>query len=101
VVLVKGAFTSIVAPDGTTYFNSTGNPGMAKGGSGDVLTGILTGLLAQNYTAIESAVLGAYVHGLAGDLVVHEMGMYSVLATDLVEVLPRAFRHLMLQKKTQ
>lgn len=94
VVVLKGAHTSIATPDGQVYFNSTGNPGMATGGSGDVLTGILTGLLAQKYTATDAAILGVYLHGLSGDLAAREMGMSSLIASDLIDFLPLAFRNL-------
>lgn len=93
-VVLKGAFTSIAAPDGTVYFNSTGNPGMATGGTGDVLTGILTGLLAQGYSSIEAAILGVYLHGLSGDLAALEKGMESLIASDVVTCLPAAFRQI-------
>jgi ADP-dependent NAD(P)H-hydrate dehydratase / NAD(P)H-hydrate epimerase len=94
VIVLKGAFTSIAGPDGTVYFNSTGNPGMATGGTGDVLTGFLTGLLAQGYTAMEAAILGVYLHGLSADLGVLEKGMESFIASDLIHFLPTAFRQL-------
>jgi NAD(P)H-hydrate epimerase len=94
VILVKGAYTAVAAPDGCVCFNSTGNPGMATGGSGDVLTGILTGLLAQKYHSWEATVLGVYVHGLAGDLAIVEKGMNGLIASDLVEFLPSAFLEL-------
>jgi ADP-dependent NAD(P)H-hydrate dehydratase / NAD(P)H-hydrate epimerase len=94
IIVLKGAHTSITSPDGKVYFNSTGNPGMAKGGSGDVLTGILTGLLAQHYSALDAAVLGVFVHGLAGDLAAREKGMNSLIASDLIEYLPQAFKSL-------
>jgi len=94
VVLVKGAYTSIATPEGKVYFNSTGNPGMATGGTGDVLTGILTGILAQGYTAAEAAILGVYLHGSAGDLAFLETGPESLIASDLVKFLPNAFRQL-------
>lgn len=92
VVLVKGAHTAIASSDGHVYFNSTGNPGMATAGSGDVLTGILTALLAQGYSAVEAARLGVYVHGLSGDMAAREKGMISLIASDLVDTLPKAFR---------
>ncbi|HRI77958.1 MAG TPA: NAD(P)H-hydrate dehydratase [Cyclobacteriaceae bacterium] len=91
VVLIKGSRTSIAAPSGEVYFNSTGNPGMATGGSGDVLTGILTGLLAQQYSAVDTALAGVYLHGLSGDLAAREKGMHSLIASDLVDFLPQAF----------
>ncbi len=94
VVLVKGAHTAIANPEGNVYFNSTGNPGMATGGSGDVLTGILTGVLAQGYTVTDTALLGTYLHGLAGDLAVREKGENSLIASDLIEFLPAAFKTL-------
>jgi NAD(P)H-hydrate epimerase len=92
VVLVKGAYTTIATPDGKLYFNETGNPGMATGGTGDVLTGILTGLMAQGYSAVDAALIGVYVHGLAGDLAAAEKGMISLVASDLIDHLPAAFK---------
>lgn len=92
VIILKGAYTTIACPDGNVYFNPTGNVGMAKGGSGDALTGILTALLAQRYEPSEAAILGVYLHGLAGDLAVREKGHYSLLASDLIDFIPGAFR---------
>lgn len=86
-VILKGAHTSIADPNGNVYFNSTGNPGMAKGGSGDVLTGVLTGLLSQDYTATEAAIIGVFAHGLAGDFAASKMGENSMLAGDIVDFL--------------
>ncbi len=94
VIILKGANTAIACPDGTCYFNSTGNPGMATGGSGDVLTGILTGLLAQGYTSKQAAILGVYLHGLSGDLAAKDKGQASMIAGDLVDYLGRAFQQL-------
>ena len=91
VIVLKGAHSSIASPDGRVYFNSTGNPGMATAGSGDVLTGILTGLLAQHYEALQAAQLGVYLHGLAGDLAIPEMGINSMIASDIIDFLPAAF----------
>jgi ADP-dependent NAD(P)H-hydrate dehydratase / NAD(P)H-hydrate epimerase len=91
VVILKGAHTSIASPNGEVYFNSTGNPGMAKGGSGDVLTGVLTGLLSQKYPALEAAIIGVYIHGLAGDLAAGKLGQNALLAGDLVEFLGQSF----------
>lgn len=91
VVVLKGAQSSISLPDGRMYFNSTGNPGMATGGSGDVLTGMLTGLLAQNYRPSESALIGTYLHGLAGDLASEKYGQEGLIASDLVKNIPEAF----------
>jgi ADP-dependent NAD(P)H-hydrate dehydratase / NAD(P)H-hydrate epimerase len=94
VVILKGANSAIATPDGKVYFNSTGNPGMATGGSGDVLTGLLTGLLAQNYSASEAAILGVYLHGLSGDLAKADKGENSLIASDLVDYLGSAFKFL-------
>jgi ADP-dependent NAD(P)H-hydrate dehydratase / NAD(P)H-hydrate epimerase len=94
VVVLKGANTSIATPDGKVYFNSTGNPGMATGGSGDVLTGILTGLLAQKYSVTDAAILGVYLHGLSGDLAKLDKGENSLIASDLVDYLASAFKFL-------
>jgi hydroxyethylthiazole kinase-like uncharacterized protein yjeF len=90
-VVLKGAHTCISTPRGNCYFNSTGNPGMAKGGSGDVLTGIITGLLAQGYPPLYAAILGVYVHGFAGDKAKEKKGETGMIATDLIEALPEAF----------
>lgn len=94
IIVLKGAFTSVVDEKGTTYFNPTGNPGMATGGSGDVLTGILVGLMAQGSSSIDSAILGVYLHGLAGDLAAYEVGMDSLMASDLIKYLPTAFKRI-------
>jgi NAD(P)H-hydrate epimerase len=94
VVVLKGAYTSVVSPDGKVYFNSSGNAGMAKGGLGDVLTGILTGLLAQQYSALQAAQLGVFLHGFSGDLAAYEKGMNSLTASDVVEFLPEAFKRV-------
>ncbi len=94
VVVLKGAHTTIVTPEGQCYFNSTGNPGMATAGSGDVLTGIILSLLAQGYEAPEAARLGVYVHGLAGDLVLTQMAYEGVTAGGIVEALGSAFKQL-------
>lgn len=94
-IILKGAHTSIATPEGDVYFNNTGNPGMATGGSGDVLTGILTGLFAQKYSADETAILGVYLHGLAGDIAAHEKGVNSLIASDLIDFLPAAFKDLL------
>ncbi|MCF6171999.1 MAG: NAD(P)H-hydrate dehydratase [Bacteroidales bacterium] len=95
-VVLKGAHTSICFPDGNCYFNSTGNPGMATAGSGDVLTGLITGLLAQGYSPGQASVLGVYLHGLAGDIAAKKHGMEALLAGDLIEQIGKAFRKLTL-----
>ncbi len=94
VVILKGAYSAIASPDGKVYFNPTGNPGMATGGSGDVLTGILTGLLSQGYSSTEAAILGVYAHGLSGDLAAADLGMNSLIAGDLIDFLPHAFKKM-------
>jgi len=94
IVVLKGAYSSVAFPDGSVYFNSTGNPGMATGGSGDVLTGILTSLLAQGYSPENTARAGVFLHGLAGDLAVKEKGTHGLIASDITEWLPAAFSSL-------
>ncbi|MFM8741138.1 MAG: NAD(P)H-hydrate dehydratase [Cytophagales bacterium] len=94
IIVLKGAFTSVVDEKGNAYFNCTGNPGMATGGSGDVLTGVLTGLSAQGYSSLDAAILGVYLHGLAGDLAGYELGLDSLTATDIIQRLPQAFKRL-------
>jgi len=81
-------------PDGNIVFNSTGNSGMATAGSGDVLTGIITGLLARGYARAEACMLGMYLHGLAGDLAAKSLGKESLLAGDIIDYLPQAFLRL-------
>ena len=90
ILVYKDAHT-LVTDGRMTYFNSTGNPGMATAGSGDVLTGLITGLLAQAYTAIDAARLGVYVHGLAGDLAKREKGEMAMISSDIIEHLGAAF----------
>lgn len=90
-LVLKGAHTCITTPEGETYFNTSGNPGMAKGGSGDVLTGMLTSLLAQGYSQKETCLLGVFLHGQAGDLAKQYLGETSMLAGDLIRYLPQAF----------
>ncbi len=94
VTVLKGANTTVVSPEGKTYINSTGNPGMAKGGSGDVLTGIITSLLAQGYSSTDAAVLGVYIHGLAGDFAKTDLGETAITASDIISYLPQAFKTL-------
>lgn len=91
VLILKGHYT-LVAYQGKGYFNTTGNAGMATGGSGDALTGILTALLAQQYSPLEAALLGVYLHGLAGDLALKDQSMESLLPGDLIEHLGKAFK---------
>lgn len=90
-IVLKGGYTSISTPDGQVYFSSAGNPGMGTGGSGDVLTGIITGLLAQQYSPLESCLIGMHLHGVAGDLVAQELGQESLIAGDLTEFVGKAY----------
>lgn len=90
-ILLKGAHSCIAAPDGICYYNTSGNPGMATAGSGDVLTGIITGLLAQDYSSKAALCMGVYLHGLAGDLGAKELGEESLIARDIIKYLPKAF----------
>jgi NAD(P)H-hydrate epimerase len=91
VVLLKGARTLIASPDGTLYLNTTGNPGMATGGTGDVLTGVIVALLAQGLEPLRAAVAGGYLHGMAGDLASSiQGGTTGIIATDLIAHLPQS-----------
>jgi len=94
IIVLKGAHTSITTPDGNTFFNSTGNPGMATAGSGDVLTGMLLSLLAQGYTPENAAVLGVYLHGLAGDIASEESCYESIIASDIIKSIGKAFNRI-------
>ena len=102
VVILKGHRTLVAEPvsdshpGGTcaVYVNPTGNPGMASGGSGDVLTGLVVALLAQGYDALGAAQLGVYLHGLAGDLAIEDVAPEALRASDQIEYLPRAFDRL-------
>lgn len=93
-VILKGAHSCITCPDGEVYFNSTGNPGMATAGSGDVLTGIITGFLAQGYDSKQSSILGVYLHGLAGDIAAENFSEESLIARNIIEFLPDAFKKI-------
>ena len=93
-VIVKGHYTMVCNPTGEVFFNPTGNPGMATAGSGDVLTGMLTALLAQGYLPAEAAILGTYLHGLAGDLAAKELSEEAMTASDIISHLPEAFLKL-------
>lgn len=93
-IVLKGAYTIVCSPLGNCYFNPTGNPGMATGGSGDVLTGLIAGLLAQGYNATEACILGVYLHGLAGDFALEQTGYESLVAGDIIDNLGKAFIEL-------
>lgn len=94
IIVLKGHHTFIATPDGKGFFNSTGNPGMATAGSGDVLTGILTGLLAQGYSSAATAILGVYLHGSAGDIAAKQLSNEALIAGDIIETLGAAFSSL-------
>ena len=93
-IVLKGAHTVVVTQLGTMHFNSTGNPGMATGGCGDVLTGSILSLLAQGFATPDAARLSVYVHGLAGDIAAKEKGQMALVAGDVVDSLPSAWRSL-------
>jgi len=92
--VLKGAGTVIASPDGATFVNSTGNPGMASGGTGDALTGMLAALTAQYGTADWARLLafGVYLHGLAGDIAYADHGGAPLIASDLIRAIPRAYK---------
>ena len=93
-IILKGRYSALCCPDGHIVFNTTGNAGMATAGSGDVLTGILTGLLARGYSRRNACVVGMYLHGLAGDFAAEEVGEESLMARDIIRCLPKAFLKL-------
>ena len=93
-VVVKGAPTVTVCPDSTAYVNATGNPGMATGGSGDVLTGIVLALLAQGYNQNQAAYMAVYIHGLAGDIAATRLSMPAMTSADIVDSLPQVWLKL-------
>ena len=93
-VVLKGAHTCITTPGGESYFNNTGSPGMATGGSGDVLTGIITGLLAQHYSPLEACLFGVYIHGLAGDIAAKKLSEEAMIAGDIIDSLGEAFKRI-------
>lgn len=91
IIILKGAHTSVALPDGSVFFNSTGNPGMATAGSGDVLTGIITSLLAQGYSPGDAAIAGVWLHGLAGDIALETESEESLIAGDIIQHIGKAF----------
>lgn len=91
IIVLKGHHSLIAVPDGSCYFNNTGNSGMAKGGSGDVLTGIITAFCAKGYDPPDAAILGVYLHGLAGDLAANALSKEAMLARDIITFLSQAF----------
>jgi yjeF C-terminal region, hydroxyethylthiazole kinase-related/yjeF N-terminal region len=93
-LVLKGAYTAIACPEGSVYFNPTGNPGMATAGSGDVLTGIILSLLSQGYSPKVATIIGVYLHGLAGDLASEKIGYEALTASDIIDFLPNAWMTL-------
>lgn len=93
-IVLKGHYTQVVTPGQTVYYNVTGNAGMAKGGSGDVLLGVITALLAQQYTPEEAAIMGVWIHGRAGDLAAEKYSKEAMLATDIIDHLGEVFHDL-------
>lgn len=94
IVLIKGAHTAVVMPNKQVFFNSTGNSGMATAGAGDVLSGIIGALLAQAYEPKQAAIVGVYLHGLAGDIAAQHLSNHSLMASDIVNFLPEAYKKL-------
>ena len=92
IILLKGAFSSIAVPDGRVWFNTTGNPGMATAGSGDVLTGMILGMLARGYNPVDAAIAAVYLHGLAGDIAAGVTGQESLIASDIINNIGNAFK---------
>jgi hydroxyethylthiazole kinase-like uncharacterized protein yjeF len=93
-LVLKGVPTIITGPDGMAYINTTGNPGMATAGTGDVLTGMISGFLSQAMSPLNASILGVYMHGLAGDIAASEKGEHSLIATDILDKIPVAFLSL-------
>lgn len=94
IIILKGAYTSIALPDGRVFFNPTGNPGMATGGSGDVLTGMILSLLAQRYEPFQAALTAVFMHGLAGDLAAEKKNQESLIASDIIENISEALNKI-------
>lgn len=93
-IVLKGHFSFIAGPDGKSFFNNTGNAGMATAGSGDVLTGIITALLAQGYSALHACIFGVYLHGLAGDIATEKLSQEALIAGDIISSLGEAFNRI-------
>ena len=98
VIVLKGHYTATVRPTGRVYFNSSGNPGMATAGAGDVLAGVIGAFMAQGYRPDLAATIGVYIHGLAGDLAAEELGEFGMMAGDISDRLGRAIRKVMTSK---
>jgi NAD(P)H-hydrate epimerase len=99
IIVLKGAYTSVSDAEGNVFFNSTGNPGMATAGSGDVLTGMILSLLAQGYAPADAAITGVFIHGMAGDLAAAQSSAESVIASDIIEEIGAAFSKIRDEKK--
>ena len=93
-ILVKGAYSTMTNSSGELFINSTGNPGMATGGSGDVLTGIITGLIGRGYSPFDAMIIGVFIHGYSGDISKGELGEESLMASDLIDNLPKSFKKI-------
>ncbi|HWR59236.1 MAG TPA: ADP/ATP-dependent (S)-NAD(P)H-hydrate dehydratase, partial [Thermodesulfovibrionales bacterium] len=93
-LILKGVPTVIAEPEGKAFINSTGNSGMATAGAGDVLTGMVSSFVGQGLSALDASILGVYLHGLAGDIAASEKGEHSLIASDIIEAVPAAFRAL-------
>src|SRR6185437_287702 len=93
-IVLKDHFTLIATPDGKGYFNSTGNAGMATAGAGDVLTGIITALVAQKYSPLHACIFGVYLHGLAGDIAAKSISKEALIADDIIANLGSAFKQI-------
>lgn len=94
IIVLKGTYTAVISPDGQVYFNSTGNPALAKGGSGDVLTGMITGLISSGYSTLEAATIAVYVHGACADECIRKQSEESVLASDVMEKIGKVLKKL-------
>ncbi len=99
--VLKGARTVISTPDGRVFINPTGNPGMASGGMGDVLTGVIGGFLAQGYDPADACILGVFAHGFAGDIIARKKGEAGIIASDIAEILPETLREILNGKKEE
>ncbi|MFN3478866.1 MAG: NAD(P)H-hydrate dehydratase, partial [Thermodesulfovibrionales bacterium] len=93
-LVLKGVPTVTAGPDGRAYINPTGNPGMSSAGAGDVLTGMIGAFIGQGLESLKASVLGVYLHGLAGDIAADSKGEHSLIASDLIESIPEAFKRL-------
>jgi len=98
-VILKGNYSAIICPDGNVHFNSTGNAGMATSGSGDVLCGMILSLLTQGYSSKESALLGTYLHGIAGDYALQHQSEESLIASDIINFIADAFKENCLESQ--